>query len=365
MRYLAARTLFAVVVIMLLGLLTLYAITDRDADFLKKQIFLKQLNWALAGIAAMVIFSNIHYIRLWDFSYPLFGVSVFLLVLVLFRGDARMGAQRWFSFGEISFQPSEFTKIAVILFLSRYFGSKASFDTHAKRQNLFNSFILPFSAICVPIALIFIQPDLGTAIVYFVIVIVMMFITGVKLRYLAMFTGALLLSLPLGWHLLKDYQKDRLLVFINPNIDPLGAGYTIIQSKIAIGSGVLFGKGLLGSTQSQLKFLPESHTDFIFASFAEQWGFLGSAALILLYFLIIRFGLQVAEKNSDPFGKFLAYGITSLWALHVAVNIAMTAGFAPVVGITLPLMSYGGSSLLVNCISLGILFNISKNRAVF
>jgi len=175
----------------------------------------------------------------------------------------------------------------------------------------------------------------------------------------------LLLSFPVFWHFLRDYQKERLLVFINPNIDPLGAGYTIIQSKIAIGSGYFFGNGLIASTQSQLKFLPESHTDFIFASFAEQWGFFGSVLIIFLYLVIIKFGFQVAQKNSDPFGKFLAYGITSLFALHVAINIAMSIGFAPVVGITLPLMSYGGSSLLVSCVELGILFNIGKNRAVF
>jgi rod shape determining protein RodA len=167
------------------------------------------------------------------------------------------------------------------------------------------------------------------------------------------------------WNLLHDYQRQRLLVFVNPNIDPLGAGYTVIQSKITIGSGWLFGKGWLSGTQSQLRFLPESHTDFIFATFAEEWGFLGSVVLLLLYFIIIRKGFVIAQRTNDFFGKLLASGIALMLSIQVGVNVAMNMGFAPVVGIPLPLMSYGGSSVMVTFVALGILVNIDRTRTVF
>jgi rod shape determining protein RodA len=171
--------------------------------------------------------------------------------------------------------------------------------------------------------------------------------------------------MPLLWYVLRDYQKDRLMVFLNPNIDPLGAGYTLIQSKIAIGSGGLFGKGWLSGTQGQLRFLPESHTDFIFASFAEEWGFLGSVILIFLYYFLIREALTIAQRSGDHFAKLLALGIALMLGLQVFVNISMTMGLMPIVGLPLPLMSYGGSSVVVTFIALGILVNIDKRRAVF
>jgi len=174
-----------------------------------------------------------------------------------------------------------------------------------------------------------------------------------------------MVSLPVFWHFLRDYQKERLIVFLNPNIDPLGAGYTVIQSKIAIGSGGLRGKGWLAGTQSQLHFLPESHTDFIFATFAEQWGLFGSSILLLFYFLLIREGIQIGLRTHDYFGRLLAFGISLMLGLQVFINVAMNLGLAPVVGIPLPLMSYGGSSVFTTFISLGILANIDRKRSVF
>jgi rod shape determining protein RodA len=187
----------------------------------------------------------------------------------------------------------------------------------------------------------------------------------VRLKYFFILLATLTLPLPFFWHFLHDYQKQRLMVFLNPNIDPLGAGYTVIQSRIAIGSGGFFGRGWLHGSQSQLYFLPESHTDFIFATFSEQWGFLGSSILILLYFLIVRQGLKIAQRTQDTFGSLLAYGLTFLLGLQVFINISMNMGIAPVVGLPLPLMSYGGSSVLVTFIALGILVNIDRTRNVF
>ncbi|MEI6631395.1 MAG: FtsW/RodA/SpoVE family cell cycle protein, partial [bacterium] len=183
--------------------------------------------------------------------------------------------------------------------------------------------------------------------------------------YIILFLALAILSLPFLWHVLREYQRDRLMVFINPNIDPLGAGYTIIQSKIAIGSGGFFGKGWLSGTQSQLRFLPEAHTDFIFATFVEEWGFLGSAVILLLYYFLIRAGLNIAARTSDNFGRLLALGIAFMLGVQVFINISMNLGLAPVVGVPLFLMSYGGSSVIVTFISLGILANVDKTRAVF
>jgi rod shape determining protein RodA len=171
--------------------------------------------------------------------------------------------------------------------------------------------------------------------------------------------------MPFMWYLLRDYQKDRLMVFLNPNIDPLGAGYTVIQSKIAIGSGSFFGRGWLLGTQSQLRFLPESHTDFIFATFSEEWGLLGSAGLLFLYYLLIRQSFLIAQRTQDYFGRLMALGISLMLSIQVIINVAMNIGVAPIVGISLPLMSYGGSSVFVTFIALGILVNIDKTRAVF
>ena len=224
---------------------------------------------------------------------------------------------------------------------------------------------MPLILVAVPMLLIIEQPDLGSGVLILLLFIAILFVTGVKLRYIFILLLLIILPLPFFWQILRDYQKERLLVFLNPNIDPLGAGYTIIQSKIAIGSSGFFGKCWLSGTQSQLHFLPESHTDFIFATFAEEWGFIGSAALVFLYYFLIREGMLIAESTSDYFGKLLAFGISFMLAIQVFINIAMNLGLAPVVGLPLPLMSYGGSSVLVTFISLGILVNINKTRTVF
>ncbi len=225
--------------------------------------------------------------------------------------------------------------------------------------------ILPFIFIAFPMFLIIEQPDLGSGLMILFLFIAVLYLTGVRLKYIFTFLCAIILPLPFLWNFLRDYQKQRLLVFLNPNIDPLGAGYTVIQSKIAIGSSGFFGKGWLGGTQSQLHFLPESHTDFIFATFSEEWGFLGCCVLFIMYYLLIRQGFGIAQRTRDSFGKLLAYGISLMLAIQIFINISMNLGLAPVVGLPLPLMSYGGSSILVTFIALGILANIDRTRSVF
>ena len=212
---------------------------------------------------------------------------------------------------------------------------------------------------------IFKQPDLGTTLLLFGIFIVMVFASGMRYRYFFGFLGTCCGAVPILWHLMKSYQRDRLLVFLNPNIDPLGAGYTITQSKIAIGSGRLFGKGFLSGTQSQLNFLPERHTDFIFSLIGEEWGFLGAMVLVASFFILVYTCLQIAEHTRDRFGYFTALGIVSIFTFQIIINIGMVLGLCPVVGLTLPFISYGRSSFIVFVIMLGIILNISQRRTMF
>jgi len=220
----------------------------------------------------------------------------------------------------------------------------------------------PLGITLLPTGLVLLQPDLGTAIVYLFIFATIAFLAEVRLRYLAGAAVAGLASLPLFWHALKDYQRSRLLVFLNPNIDPLGAGYTIIQSKIAIGSGRFFGKGWMSGTQSQLNFLAERHTDFIFSVWGEEWGFLGSFFLVVMYAILIIMILRVATLSRDIFGRLLAAGVAALIFFHAFINIAMNIGMSPVVGLPLTFMSYGGSSLVINMAAIGIVLNIARQK---
>ncbi len=213
--------------------------------------------------------------------------------------------------------------------------------------------------------LAFKQPDLGTAILFFGVFLIMIFTSGIPYQILWGFWGLCLVALPFGWHILKSYQKDRLLVFLNPNIDPLGAGYTIIQSKIAIGSGQFFGKGWLAGTQNQLNFLPERHTDFIFSVIGEEWGLLGTLFVIGCYGVLIYYGLRIAEQVKDQFGTHLAIGATSILALQAIINMGMVMGLCPVVGIPLPLVSYGRTSFLMFTVVVGILLSLNQRRKVF
>jgi len=350
-----------------IGILSIYSSTYQKEGEFWQLIYKRQLLWFILGLLLFLFISNFNYRRFWDMTYFLYAFALFLLFLVFILGIVRLGAQRWLKFLWFNIQPSEIAKLVMVIFLARYFSTKSvdNVSLQVNRLGILRALVLPFLCVAIPMGLIIEQPDLGSGAMLLLVFITMLYLAGVRFRYILIFLLMILLCLPVLWHFLRDYQRDRLLVFLNPNIDPLGAGYTVIQSKIAIGSGGFLGKGWLSGTQSQLRFLPESHTDFIFATFAEEWGFLGSCALLFLYYLLIRQGIAVARRSADNFGRLLAFGISLMLGIQVFVNIAMNLGLAPVVGLPLPLMSYGGSSLFVTFISLGILVNINKTRAVF
>ena len=270
-----------------------------------------------------------------------------------------MGAQRWIDLGIIQLQPSELMSVALVLALARYF--------HCLREvNIakFRFLLLPILMIILPVALVLKQPDLGTAAVLLFDGIALPFLAGVRLRVFGLICGAASISLPLIWRCLRDYQKNRIYTFLDANSDPLGAGYHILQSKIALGSGGLFGKGFLLGTQSHLSFLPEKQTDFIFTTLAEEFGLIGGLVLIALYIAMIAYGFAVALRSRNHFGRLLALGIVTNFFLYVFINIAMVTGMLPVVGIPLPLISYGGTAMLTVMLGFGLLMSVYVDRDI-
>lgn len=351
--------LIMVLAVLAFGIFVLYSATRSRGLPLTESLVMRQASWLVLGLILMGVTVSISYQKFIDAAYLLYGVTVILLIVVLVIGKARLGAQRWFSIGGFAFQPSEFIKLCLILVLARYGGS------HKGALGEVRSLIMPVIFMALPFVLVLIQPDLGTALLLVPVFFAVLLVGGARPKHLGAMIVAGLATLPAFWHILRGYQKQRLLVFLNPNVDPLGAGYTIIQSKIAIGSGGLFGKGWLGGTQSQLNFLPERHTDFIFSVIGEEWGFLGSLALLLAYFFIIKRAITIAEQTSDTYGKLIASGIAVMLSFQVAINIGMTVGLMPVVGVPLPLVSYGGSSLVATLIAVGLLLNVAMRRSRF
>ncbi len=351
-------------IIALMGILAIYSSTYQKEAKGWQAIYQRQILWIIIGLVFFAFFSALDYRRFEDAAYFLYCLAVFCLLLVFILGVIRLGAQRWLKFGWFNFQPSELAKLATVIFMAKYFSRKSVDEIFVSsgRFGIVRGLIVPFFFVAIPMGLIIEQPDLGSGMLVLFLFISMLYVTNVNFRYIFLFLTVLVLPAPVLWHYLRPYQKERLMVFINPNIDPMGAGYTIIQSKIAIGSGSFFGKGWLAGTQSQLHFLPESHTDFIFATFAEEWGLLGCVLLLVLYYLLIREGFAIAGRTHEYFGKLLAVGISLMLAIQVFINIAMNLGLAPVVGIPLPLFSYGGSSVFMTFIALGILVNIDSSR---
>ena len=312
--------------------------------------------FAMIDVAIAVFFMNFDYRGLQQYGLPLYVFNLIMLLAVMLFGHAALGAQRWIQIGFISIQPSEFSKLIMIICLAAILESRmGKLD---KPQEL-----LPIAAyVALPFLLVLKQPDLGTSLVFMAIFFGMVIACGINWKLFAVIVFAGIAAMPVLWQFLKDYQKMRIMVFLDPNVDPLGSGYHIIQSKIAIGSGMLFGKGLFEGTQSQLNFLPENHTDFIFAVVGEEFGFVGAALLLFFYLLVLWRGMQIARDASDIFGRLLAVGITSMIAFHVLVNVGMTTGIMPVTGIPLPLMSYGISSLTTNILAIAILMNIHLHK---
>jgi rod shape determining protein RodA len=320
--------------------------------------YVRQGYFFLMGIIAFIFILSFDYQILHSLNYPFYVLIISMLVLAFFVGDRAGGAQRWINLGFFRLQPSEPAKLMLVIALASFYSRKEVVDGYSIKQ-----LVVPVILAAVPFVLILLQPDLGTALMFGIIFVSMT--VFVKLRAS---TYAILGSLALGlgvfaWEqLLKPYQKQRIQTFLNPEKDPMGHGYQIVQSKIAVGSGGKFGKGYLEGTQGHLHFLPERHTDFAFSVWGEEWGFTGSFIFLGLYFLLLLWGLYVAMQAKDRFGVLLAFGVVTLIFWQAIINLLMILGFLPVVGIPLPLVSYGGSSLLTTMLALGILMNVRMRR---
>lgn len=290
-------------------------------------------------------------------AFPIYGAVLMALVLVELIGGIAGGSQRWINLGFMQLQPSEFMKVAVVLAVARFYSVLPIAQTRT-----FTAIWPAAALIGLPALLVLVQPDLGTASMIGFGGITVMFLAGLPLRLFVGSGLAVTAVIPVAFSFLHEYQQKRVLIFMDPESDPLGAGYHISQSKIAIGSGGLFGKGFLNGTQSHLDYLPEGHTDFVFATMAEEWGMVGGTLLIVALMLLLRWGMRVAQQTEDRFARLVAGGLTTTIFLYVAINLMMVMGLAPVVGIPLPFMSYGGSSMLTVMLCIGIIRNIDRNR---
>ena len=345
------------VLLILISLVVIASATHANLSSENRYLYVQRQGFfAVINLLIIAVMLNFNYKTLERFAGPLYIINLVMLLAVMFVGQSALGAQRWIQLGPISLQPSEFSKLIMIIALAYLLDKKSS------HLDTWRDIIPIFLFVGIPFLLVLKQPDLGTSLVFLAILFGMIYIAGIRAKHLMMIFGAGLAIMPVFWHFLKDYQKQRLTVFIDPNVDPLGSGYHIIQSKIAIGSGMLFGKGLFAGTQSQLNFLPENHTDFIFAVIGEELGFAGAFVVLLLYLILLYRGVKIADAAKDNFGTLLATGITSMLTFHVLVNVGMTTGIMPVTGIPLPLMSYGVSALTTNMMSIGILLNIYMRR---
>lgn len=317
----------------------------------------QQISRFTVAFAVMVVLAIIPMRVLMDYAYVFYFGCLLVLLGVDIAGHIGMGAKRWMSVGGLNVQPSEFMKLAVILVLARYFH-----QLHPEDIQRFPFLIPPLMLIAMPAVLILRQPNLGTTTIMASVGVIMCFLAGVRWRY---FIGAAvggMSALPVVWHFMHDYQKRRVLTFLNPEADPQGAGYNILQSIIAIGSGGLLGKGYLHGSQNQLNFLPEKHTDFIFTMLAEEFGFVGCMVVLALFFVLLFSGMVIALRSRSTFGAMVASGVTALIFMHVLINCSMVMGMMPVVGVPLPLMSYGGSIMISTVLAVGLLLNAYTYR---
>jgi rod shape determining protein RodA len=299
-------------------------------------------------------------IRIWfRWAYAIYGAALVGLIAVDIVGSISMGAQRWINLGLFQLQPSEVMKIALVLALARWFHGTYLEDVARPAQ-----LIVPLAIVLLPTALVLKQPDLGTSVMLLAGGGALLFVAGVRWWKFALVIGGTLGALPVLWHQLHDYQKQRVLTFLDPERDPLGAGYHIIQSKIALGSGGIWGKGILKGTQSQLSFLPEKQTDFVFTMLAEEAGLVGALGLLCLFMVLVGYGLVFALRARNQFGRLLSLGITVTFSLYVVINIAMVTGLIPVVGVPLPLISYGGTAMMTVLIGFGLMLSVDIHRDV-
>ncbi|MEW6685995.1 MAG: rod shape-determining protein RodA [Candidatus Edwardsbacteria bacterium] len=389
--------LSATVILCLIGLVAVYSATQTP-NLVALELFQKHFFWLVIGLFVLSILVAVPYRIFEAYAYPLYGISLGLLILVLFIPSSA-GAHRWFKLGLFNFQPSEIAKITTIFALAKYLSQKEM------RLPDLREFFTPILLMGLPFALVLIEPDLGTSLgfpfiffvllywrgasiyylffllspvlsvifsvtlpswaIFAIILIVLFIVTRIRLTDLLILSsinvGLGILS-PVVWHSLKEYQKKRLFVFLNPNLDPKGAGWHILQSKIAIGSGGLLGKGFLQGTQKRLAFLPEQHTDFIFSTFGEEFGFLGATILLGLYFFLLYRAVRIARQTRNSFASLVVIGIAAILFFHIFLNMGMTVGFLPITGLPLPFLSYGGSALISMMGMVGIVLNIGLRR---
>ncbi len=348
-----------------IGLAAVYSATYTSRG--PSPLFYKQILWVSIGLVVMFLAVLPDYHTIGRYAYVLGVVSLGFLLLVMIIGRTGMGAQRWLAIGPFAFQPSELAKISLTLALARYFAEDPKRGGYELRD-----LVIPGAMVLFPLVLVLKQPDLGTALMLLLTSSLIVIVAGIRLRSVMivlvtamLIASAVFLVSPVRhkiWGSLKPYQQNRIRAFIDPSSDPLGSGYHANQSKIAVGSGQITGKGYRKGTQSQMAFLPERHTDFIFAVIAEETGLVGASVLILLYLGFLLIGVDTAKNAKDRLGMLMASGIVSMIALYVFINIGMAVGIVPVVGVPLPLVSYGGTSIITTFLALGLLLNIQVRR---
>ena len=345
--------IFAVLCLCTLGLLVIYSTThaeqtDEGSIFYTERQFL----YIVTGLMLCIIVALIDYHEIERIAIPLYLLAICLLVYVILFGRTTGGSRRWIVIAGFDFQPAEFAKLALICFTADYLARQKD------KLAYFTYFILPFVFTGVLVILIFLQPDLGTSLVFLAILLCMIYVAGIQWKHILLMLILTTASLPVIWSFLQEYQRNRLIVFLNPNLDPLGAGYNIIQSKVAIGSGGLFGQGLFSGIQSQLKFLPAQHTDFVFSVIGEEMGFFGAVLLLCLYGFVLWKSIKIAREAPDLLGTFLATGVIAFLFFHILVNISMAMGLMPATGLPLSFISYGGTFMITNFMAIGLLLNI-------
>ena len=337
----------------LFGLLSLYSVADANFNPWARNHLIRFVISAILFFIISVIDIKI----ILKLAYPLFFINILALVLIMFIGTETYGATRWIRIAGVSLQPSEFIKVSLILCLAKYYHSIPIIEA-----SKISRMIIPVIITLIPVGLVIIQPDLGTSIIILIGAGSIFWIVGINYKYFILAFLSACATIPVGWQYLHNYQKERVFTFFNPERDPLGNGYHIMQSKIALGSGGFAGKGYLEGTQSHLNFLPEMHTDFIFTMYGEEFGFIGTFLLLIIYLSIILVSFNLATKSRSSFGKYLSCGLIFLFFSHVFINIGMVMGLLPVVGVPLPLISYGGSSMLATMIGFGLIMNCYINR---
>jgi rod shape determining protein RodA len=349
--------LIITLIICALGVLQIYSATH---DTKWHNAWWQQIIWIVVGLGLMWVITSIDYHTLLGQVPIFYGIAIGALLLTFAIGDMVFHSKRWISIPgtRLQIQPSEFAKIVIILLVARYLSELKS-DEISLRDLLKLALLIGL-----PTALVMVQPDFGTGATYMPILAGGVLIAGIRWRYLAVVLIACALALPAGWYLLKDYQKARLVTFVDPSQDPRGRGYQVIQSKIAVGHGGIWGRGVTQGTQTQLRFLPVPHTDFIFSTFAEEHGFVGVVVVLALYFLLLMQVVQNAQAAPDRAGMYICMGVATLLLFHLLVNVGMDVGYMPVTGIPLPLMSYGGSSTFSIFMMLGLVMNVRLRRFV-